>query len=698
MQVLIHGILRAEPGRGCHLKITSAFSYPPPRRFALILRMFIGAAPTVIASFFTVPEGAVGWKIALLLGLLVLAIVLFALEKTSVDIITFCLLLPLIFLGVLSPDQAFRGFSSEAVMSLAAIYVISGALTATGVLDLVGSRIMRIGGGSEARVIFMLMLIACSVSAFMNNTTVTAMFAPAAVVLARRTGINPSKILMPLAFASILGGTTTLIGTSTNIAVNNYLREHGVAAMTMFEITPVGLIICVVGIAYMMFVGRKQLAARADTDAAAGYSMREYLSEIIIMPGSPLIGQRSFESDLSILDFRILKIIRGKDSFMPDSRIVLEQGDVLLVEGKVENLMKVRRIEGIEIKAQADLDEKALKGANFRTAEMLVTLQSEVSGRTLIEADFRSKYGITVLALYRHGETVVESIGDLVIRTGDVLLVQGSTESMDHAREKYGLSLLDEVKPTLYHPRRGIRTVVLFLLAVIASAAPVFPLGRVLTDESVAVVSGLSAFFFQHGSLREVMLGGVSAAGGLSTAISWQPLPVSVAFLLAAVGAVAIRAISVEKAYEFVDWKLIVLIGGMTAFGAAMSSTKTDVFLANAVVHFTGGMGPFWVMAGFFVLTIILTQPMSNAAAALVVLPVALTAAKQLGVSQHSFAMAVMLAASISFITPFEPSCLLVYGPGKYRFRDFVKVGFGLTAVLGIVMLILIPILWPLTK
>lgn len=596
----------------------------------------------------SLPPGAEGWKIGFVLGLLLLAVVLFATEKMSVDLITFTVLIPLILVGILSPDQAFRGFSSEAVVALAAIFVVCSALTATGVLDLISGRILHISGRSPYRVIFSVMVISCATSAFMNNTTVTAMFAPAVVALSRRAGIAPSKTLMPLAFASILGGTCTLIGTSTNIAVNNYLREHKLMALSMFEFADIGLVCCVVGIAYMMIVGWRQLPDHADATLASGYTIREYLSEIIIMPGSPLIGQRSYDCDLTLLEFRVLKILRGSEELLPDSRVILEEGDTLLVEGKVENLMKVKRIEGIEIKAEAQMGDLGLKGTKFRIVEMLLTLQSEVSGRTLREADFRSKYGLTVLAIYRHGQTLLERIGDVVLRVGDVLLVQGPEENVENAREKYGLSLLDDVRPTLYHPKRGLYTVGIFFAAVLAS--------------------------------------------------SFDLVPVSVAFLIAAVLTVLVRAITVEKAYEFVDWRLIILIGGMTAFGKAMELTYTADFLADIVVSMTGGLGPWWAMAGFFVLTIVLTQPMSNAAAALVVLPVALKAAERMGANQHAFAIAIMLAASLSFITPFEPSCLLVYAPGKYRFRDFVKVGFGLTLVLTILLLILIPMRWPLMK
>ena len=609
--------------------------------------MFSGFASSALATLAALPQGATGWKIGLVLGLLAFAVVLFATESVSVDIITFCILIPLIITGILQPDQAFRGFSSEAVVSLAAIFVISGALTTSGVLDLISTRLYKLAGSSRTPLIIPVMLITASLSAFMNNTTVTAIFVPPTVALCQRLRINQSKLLMPVAFASILGGTCTLIGTSTNIAVNNYLKEHHIGHLSMFEITPIGLVLVAVGILYMAFIGQRQLPERPADNTGAGYAIRQYLSEIIVLPGSPLIGQRAFESDMSILEFRIVKIIRGANQLLPDPRLELEEGDILLVEGKVENLMKVKRIEGIEIKAEAKLGDLDLKGTDFRIAEMLVTLQSEVAGRTLKEAEFRAKYGLTVLAIYRHGQSLVESIGDVILRVGDVLLVQGPENRVAAARETSGLSMLEQVAPTFYHPKRGLYAVGFFMLAILLSTLEI--------------------------------------------------VPVSVAFLLAAVATILFRCITVEKAYEFVDWRLIILIGGMTAFGQAMSDTKTDELLADLILKATGGFGPYGVMAGFMVLTILLTQPMSNAAAALVVLPVALKAAAQIHANPQTFAIAVMLAASLSIMTPFEPSCILVYAPGKYRFLDFLKVGFGLTVVLFLVLILLIPVLWKLT-
>ena len=580
--------------------------------------------------------------IAFVLGLLVVAIVLFATEKLSVDIITFLLLIALVMGGVLTPAEAFEGFSNDIIIILGAIFVISGALQETGVLDMLGYRLLKVAGTSVNRLHFLIMSASSGVSAFMNNTTVTAMLLPPVVSIARRAKLSPSKLLMSLAFASILGGTCTLIGTSTNVAVSGYIKKSGMGAVGMFEILPIGLVIVAVGIVYMMVVGRWLLPDHKDTSLTTGYEIREYLSEIKVMPDSPLIGQRSFDSDLSILEFRILKIIRGKEELLPSSRVILEEGDTLLVEGKVETLMKVKKIEGIEINPELELGDLDLRSSNFRIGEMLITPLSELAGRTLKEANFRRHYGLTTLAIYRHGQSLRERIGDTVLRVGDLLLVQGPDDRIDALRNHPGLSILEEVGEASYDPRKGLLAVIFFVAAVVA------------------------------GSL--------------------ELLPLSIAFLSAAVLAILLRCISVEKAYGFIDWRLLILIGGMTAFGMAMEKTGAASYLADLVVS---GMAPFgtWaILAGFFVLTIILTQPMSNAAAALVVLPIAIETANKLGANPRSFAIGIMLAASVSFIAPFEPSCILVYGPGKYKFLDFVKVGAGLTVVLAAVVLLILPV------
>jgi di/tricarboxylate transporter len=591
-------------------------------------------------------------EIAFVLGLLVVAIILFATERISVDIITFLLLLALILVpvgdkgaGVLTVGEAFEGFSAEIIIILASIFVIGGALQETGVLDAIGGYLFRFAGRGPKALGAWMMGITASVSAFMNNTTVTAMMLGPVVGVARRAKVPASRLLMPLAYASILGGTCTLIGTSTNVAVSGYIKKSGLAEIGMFEITPVGLVVCGVGILYMLTIGWRLLPAQQAGERTQEYGIREYLSEIVILDGSPLVGQMSFESDLSILDFRILKVIRGSDEFLPTSRVILEAGDTLLVEGKVENLMKVRKIEGIEIKADLQHGDLALAGSRFRIAELLITGLSALAGSTLKETRFRERYGLMALALYRHGQTVQEKLGDAVLRVGDVLLVQGPDARLAGLQPSDGLAVLDEVRQSMYHPKRGLFTVAAFLLAVLAGT------------------------------------------------FGWVPL--SVGFLGAALVTVIAGCITVERAYEFIDWRLLVLIAGMTAFGTAMERSGADLFLADIVVRWFSPFGAMAVLAGFVGLTIVLTQPMSNAAAALVVLPVAMAAAERMGAEPRTFAIGIMLAASVSFIAPFEPSSVLVYGPGRYRFWDFVKVGTGLTCVCAAVVLLLIPQFWP---
>ncbi|MCI0489187.1 MAG: SLC13 family permease [Blastocatellia bacterium] len=585
-------------------------------------------------------------QIAIVLGLLVAAIVLFAMEKISVDIITLLLLLGLVVTRILTPEEAFAGFSTDIIIILGSIFVISGALRQSGTMDAVGARLHKIARGSNNRLLFAVMVLVGSISSFMNNTTATAVFLPPVMGVAKQSQISASKLLMPMAFASIMGGTCTLIGTSTNVAVSGYIAKAGMEPLGLFEVTPVGLVIVIVGIAYMMTIGKRLLPDYRDESLAGEYAIREYLSEIVVTEDSDLVGQVIFESDLSKMDFRILEVVRGERKFLPTSRTRIEAGDILLVEGKVDDLIKVKETAGIKIKADLKLSDRDLQGDNIKIVEVLVTPQSDLINHTLKEIDFRARYGATALAINRHGQSLCEKIGRIRLHLGDLLLVQGPADRLDALRRIPDLWILEELNPLMYRKRKGLYTVAFFAVAI-----------------------AIGAF-------------------------GW--LPLSIAFLGAAVLTILTRCISIEEAYGFIDWRLIILIGGMTAFGTAMSKTGAAAFLANWIVHLLKPYGELVILAGFFLITMILTQPMSNAAAALVVLPVAIETAQGLGASGRTFAIAIMLAASVSFITPFEPSCILVYSPGKYKFRDFVKIGLLLTLILMLIILFMVPMLWPL--
>ncbi|MBA4148210.1 MAG: SLC13/DASS family transporter [Verrucomicrobia bacterium] len=584
-------------------------------------------------------------EIAIVLALLVFAIVLFWKELFSVDITTLLLLMALIILGILTPDEAFSGFSTDIIIILASVFIMSGALQRTGLVDALGGLLLRFSGKSEGWLLFLMMALVGTVSAFMNNTTITALFIAPVIGLAKKKKINPSRLLMPLAFASILGGTCTLIGTSTNVAVSGYIKNVGLEPIGLFEITPVGLIFLGTGIAYMMLVGRRLVPDYKDESLTKEYEIREYLSEIIVLENSHLIGQRVFESDLAKMEFQILAIIRGKKKMIPTRSMRIQMGDILIVKGKVEDLLKVKKTAGIEIKPEFKLDDPALQSEDIKIAEVLIPPNSDLIGCTLKESDFRQKYGLTALALYRHGHSLREKIRTVHLRMGDLLLVQGPPDRIAQVKAGSNISLLEELDPSLYRKRKGLVVMTLFGIAI--------------------------------------LIGGMG----------W--LPLSVTILGAAIGTILTKCIRVEEAYEFIDWRLLILIGGMTAFGTAMQKTGAAEWLAHNIVYFLGPLGPRGVMAGFFILTIFLTQPMSNAAAALVVLPVAMSAAYEMGVDQRSFAISIMLAASVSLITPLEPSCILVYGPGKYRFSDFVKNGLGLTVILCVLIYFLVPAFWP---
>ncbi len=585
-------------------------------------------------------------QIVIVLGLLVLAIVLFATERISVDIITLMLLIGLVLSGVLTVEEAFAGFSSDIIVILASIFVLSGALQQTGVMDVVGVQLYRFAAGSKNRLLTSLMVAVGGISAFMNNTTATAVFIPPTLSLAHQAKISPSKLLMPLAYASILGGTITLIGTSTNIAVSGYMVRAGMEPLTLFELAPVGLVLMVVGILYILTIGQRLLPDHHDDSLTADYAIREYLSEIVVVSDSDLIGQKIFESDLSRLGFRILAVIRDKRKFLPNARTTIAADDILLVKGKVTDLMKVKERAGIEINPELKLGDLDLQSEEFKIAEAFITPQSSLIGRTLKSINFRQRYGITVLALYRQGQALRDEIGRTPLRLGDLLLIQGPTERVEFLRRNTDLWILEDLSPLL--PRRG-----------------------------KALYTGL---FF----------GGAAIVGGFGL------LPLSISFLVAAILVILFRCITLEEAYGFIDWRLIILIAGMTAFGVAMEKTGAAELLAQWVVSGLLPYGVMAIMAGFFVLTTVLTQPMSNAAAALVVLPVALRVAQTLELNERTFAIAIMLAASVSFIAPFEPSCILVYGPGRYQFMDFVKTGLWLTIILLIIILFLIPVFWPL--
>ncbi len=584
--------------------------------------------------------------IFIVLALLAAVVVVFAFEWIPVDVTTLLLLVALVVTGLLPVEDAFAGFSNDIIIILASIFVLSGALMKGGILDYLGETMHRIAGGSKSKVLLCVMSVTSFISSFMNNTTTTAVLMPAALGLCKRSRIAPSKALIPLAFASMLGGTCTLIGTSTNVAASGFLKEYGLVPFSMFEFLPVGATVCVAGILYMVLLGHRLLPERTEA-TEPGYSIREYLSEVVVTPGSPLAGQAIRDTHLAQMGLQVRAIQRGERRLYPDPYVQLQEGDLLIVQASREGILQVKDTAGIDIRSDLHLEgAQDLASEAVGIAEALLMPQSGLIGRSLRELDFRRRFGLAVLAIYRKGHALAARIAEIPLRVGDVLLLQGKPERFRALADNADLWILQETHHRPSQRRKGLYVVGIFLLAVIASS------------------------------------------------FEWLPLPI--AFLAAALAVIGTRLMTMEEAYNLIDWRLLILIAGMTSFGKAMQKTGTAEYLAGLIVHWTEPLGVTFVLLAFTVLTILLTQPMSNAAAALVVLPVAMTTAHQMGLNPRTFAVLITLAASLSFITPFEPSCLIVYGPGKYRFRDFLVCGLPLTVLVVVLLLTMVPMIWPL--
>jgi di/tricarboxylate transporter len=583
-------------------------------------------------------------EIAIVLGLLLLAVILFATEIFSVDVVTIFILTVLCLTKVISPKEAFDGFSSDFIIVLAAIFIMVGALKKTGVIDTFIARLINFKKQPPKLILFFVMMISALASGFMNNTTITALMLNPTIGLSKLSGIAPSKILMPLAFASILGGTCTLIGTSTNVAVSGYIATQGLERIGMFDFLPIGLVLLSVGILYMMTLGQKLLPNNQKENLEEDYAVRDYLSEVVILENSQLIGEKVVESEISKLNFTIVSIIRNKQNFVPNSFTKLQQDDLLLVKGHVENLLKIKELKGVEIKA--DLLGLESEENDLHLAELMVIGDSETLKNTVERINFKQRFGVGILAIHRKGKTFKEKIGKLKLKIGDLILVQGEKTSIDLIRSSNdNFIVLDDYKPELNLQKKGIFTILFFALSIILGTTGI--------------------------------------------------LPLSISFLIGALFTVVFRCINSDEIYDDIDWRLLILIGGMSAFAIAMTKTGADKFVADYILAIFKPMGNYGVLGGFIILTVLLTQPLSNAAAALVVIPIGLQTAQQLEVSQLTFAVAIMLSASVSLLTPFEPACILVYGPGKYKFFDFVKVGGLLTLIMMAILVFIIPVFFP---
>ncbi len=591
--------------------------------------------------------------IAITLLLLLLAIALFASEKLPVDVIGIILVIALVLTQVLTVQEAVAGFGNDVVITIGGLFLLVGGLIRTGIVDLIGRRLHKIAGDNIFVLTALIMSTAAVSASVLKNTTTTAMFLPVIIGLAAKAKIAPSKLLMPLAFGAILGGSCTLIGTSTNLAVSGAIVRYGQPPFSMFELTTVGVITFAVGMTYMLFVGRLMLPNRGGEESLTEqYHMREYVSELLVLPSSPFVGKTLGEANIgTLLELNVLGIIREDERIInppPSERI--KRRDRLIVEGSITDILRVKEEQGLEIKPDFMLNDVVLEGGNVELFEVMVMRDSDFVGQTLKTLRFRQNYDLTVLAINRHGDTFINKLSDVSLRFGDVLLVQGRRPDVESLVIDREVLLLEDLSKGNFRMEKRKWAIAAFLTFL-----------------------GLS--------LAKVVVG--------------VEIPLAICVLIGVMLLLATKTIRYAEMYPLIDFRLLVLIACMMSFGVAMEKTGTDQYLATMIQDYFGAYGPEAILAGFFLLTVILTQPMSNQAAALVVLPVAVKAAVGLGLNPRTFIVAVTYAASFSFITPLEPACVLVYTPGRYRFMDFVKIGTVLTIIVFIVSMMLVPIFWP---
>ncbi|MCI0537132.1 MAG: SLC13 family permease [Verrucomicrobiales bacterium] len=593
-------------------------------------------------------------QIILTLTIVVLALVLFWWERHSADVIAVGVLAALVLTGLLPAEQAFLGFGSNAIITILGLLILTAALHRTGVVDLVTRAVLGRAGDDIDRLLWAIMITSAGLGAFISNTASTAFFVPIVFGIARKAHISASKLLMPLAFSSILTSSVTLISTSTNLVVSGVMTRHQMPALGMFELAPVGLPIAVVGLLYMFYIGQRLIPERTPvTEMTERFGVQPYLSEVVVQPNSALAGKTLAEAKVSqTTGLNTLRIIRDADQHIePHAETPLKVGDILLVEGSQDDILKIKDTAGLEIKADVQLSDRDLEHGEMALAEAVVLTGSPLIGRTLRGVRLRERYGVQVIGLNHRGVNVVEKLGDVPIRLGDVLLLQGRRNQLTRLQNE-----------TAFH-----------ILRPLESMAEVRP-------------------------RRNRAAAAVGIFGGVIALASFDVLTPAVAMMIGVLLVFLTRCLTPEEAYAAVEWRAIVLIGSMLGLGLAMEQTGTAAWLAQLIVSWTQRTHPIWLLSGFFLLTVLLTQPMSNQAAAIVVLPIALQTADQVGLNPRTFAVMIAVAASCSYLTPLEPACLMVYGPGRYRFADFLKVGSFLTVLIFLIAIWLVPSFWPLRK
>ncbi|HUF13494.1 MAG TPA: SLC13 family permease [Longimicrobiales bacterium] len=604
-------------------------------------------------------DAALTRDVALALAVCALALLLFVWNRVRPDVVAGIVATVLMVSGLLTPAEAVSGFGNEATIIVGLLLVLSAALLRTGAVEQLGLLVGRIARDSELRLLVAVLLLVVPLSAFVNNTAAVAVLLPLVIGLARNASFSASRVLMPLSFAGQLGGTLTLIGSSTNLVVAGLVVQLGLGRIRLFDITPPAFAMVLVGVLYLLTVGRWLLPHREPVaDLLESYELHDYLASIRVGAESSWVGRTIAHLRLRETEgLNVVAIEREDGSHaVPVASTVINPGDMLLVEGTIAALTALRDVSGVDLGVAetaagwpaAPVRERADREEDdpLRTAEIMVPRRSHAAGRTLRQIGFRARYQIGAIGLRRHGQPLHEPLADVVLRTGDLLLVQGRASALRALHEEGELALVGAVEVPVRR-RNKMRIAIAIMVGVVAMAAL-----------------------------------------GIAPILASAMVGTSLVFLTG--------CLTAEEAYEDVDWSVIVLIGALLPLGMAMQRSGAAAFLAGQTLDLAAPLGLYGLLAAVYLLTVALTSMISNAAAAVILTPVAAAVATGAGSSPLPFVVAVMFAASNAFLTPVGyQTNLFVYGPGGYRFGDYFRLGAPLTALTAAVATLVVPVFFP---
>lgn len=572
---------------------------------------------------------------------------LFIQNRLRYDVVAVLALVTLVILGIVPTSEAFLGFGHPAVVTVAIVLVLSKGLQLSGVVDVLSRQLARVGGGLIGQMLAMVVTVVIC-SAFMNNVGALALLMPVAIHLCKQSGRSPSIMLMPLAFGSLLGGMTTLIGTPPNIIISSFRPEIGLPPYQMFDFAPVGIGVAAVGTLFIVFVGWRLIPQRQSSSGDGLFAVNAYMTELRVKADSPIIGKPVGEiPGVAAGEIVVISLIRDEVRHpIPGLSERLADGDILVVESGLGPLEVLVDKGLFELRANKVVVRADIESADIQLREAVVTPGGPIVGQTIADFGLRDRFGVNMLAVSRAGERMTERLGRNRLRAGDVLLLQGPIRALEGAIRELGCWPLARRGLQIGFPKRMLPMVAIFAGSLIVSAV------------------------------------------GL--------LPVQVALAAGALLAIMLRLIPLPSAYESVDWPIIVLLGAMIPVGQALETTGGASAIADGLLQLGEQLPPLATLAVVLVGTMFLSDIVNNAAAAVLMAPIAIGVAEGLGVSADPFLMAVCIGASCAFLTPIgHQSNTLVMGPGGYKFGDYWRMGLALEVLVAVTALWLLPRYWP---